>query len=239
MSRPGRCTAWCSSPSGSWSLGLVFRQLKTLVLAVLIVVDHRVAAVVVRRALHADRASHAALGATVALLIGLGVLGGLITLTVPVFSHQVNQFVNSLPGITDSLRHRLAGLTGTSPTKIGTQIQHFVDGYTQHPTQAARAAGVDRRQRRRRPWPRSSSCCSPRCTRRSIPTRCATGLCGWCRRRVASRPSTSSTGCAPPIWAGCAGWPSAWWCSAAMTYAGLRLAGLGSPSSSPCSPRSR
>jgi predicted PurR-regulated permease PerM len=74
------------------------------------------------------------LGATVALILWLAVIGGLIAITVPVFSQQINQFANSLPGITDALRHRLAGLTGTSPTRIGTQIQHFVDGYTQHPT---------------------------------------------------------------------------------------------------------
>jgi predicted PurR-regulated permease PerM len=45
----------------------------------------------------------------------------------------VNQFVNSLPTITDALRHRLGRLTGTSPSHVGQQIQHFVNGYTQHP----------------------------------------------------------------------------------------------------------
>jgi predicted PurR-regulated permease PerM len=113
--------------------GLVFRQLKTLVLAVLVVTV--IALPLSAIATQLTRVGiPRAVGATVALLIGLGVIGGLIALTVPVFSHQVNQFVNSLPGITDSLRRRLAGLTGTSPTKIGTQLQHFVDGYTQHPT---------------------------------------------------------------------------------------------------------
>ena len=113
--------------------GLVFQQLKTLVLAVLIVVI-----IALPLSSFASLLSRAGIprgiGATIALLLGLGAIGGLIAITVPVFSHQVNEFANSLPGITDSLRHRLAGLTGTSPTKIGTQIQHFVNGYTQHPT---------------------------------------------------------------------------------------------------------
>jgi predicted PurR-regulated permease PerM len=114
-------------------LGLVFRQLVGLVLAVLIVVI-----IALPLSAFAGRMSQLGVprgvGASVALLLGLSVVGGLIALLVPIFSHQVNQFVDSLPSITDSLRHRLAGLTGSSPTKVGTQIQHFVDSYTQHPT---------------------------------------------------------------------------------------------------------
>lgn len=113
--------------------GLVFRALVSLVLAVLIVIIIALplsAFASQMQRLHIPRG----VGATVALLIGLGLIGGLIALFVPVFSHQVNQFVDSLPHIVDSVRRRLAGLTGTSPTKIGTQIQHFVDGYTHHPS---------------------------------------------------------------------------------------------------------
>lgn len=113
--------------------GLVFRQLVSLVLAVLIVVIIALPLSSVAGQLSRLGVPRA-IGASIALLLGLALIGGLVTLFVPVFSHQVNQFVDSLPSITDSLRHRLAGLTGTSPTKIGTQIQHFVDGYTQHPT---------------------------------------------------------------------------------------------------------
>jgi predicted PurR-regulated permease PerM len=113
--------------------GLVFRQLISLVLAVMIVVI--IALPLSSFATQLQRIGvPRGVGAVLALLIGLGVIGGLIALTVPVFSQQINQFTKSLPGITDELRHRLGALTGTSPTKIGTQIQHFVDGYTQHPT---------------------------------------------------------------------------------------------------------
>jgi predicted PurR-regulated permease PerM len=74
-----------------------------------------------------------ALGATGGLLIGLGLIGGLVALIVPVFSHEIDSFSSSLPGIVDSLRHRVAGITGTSAARVGQQIQHFVDSYTQHP----------------------------------------------------------------------------------------------------------
>jgi predicted PurR-regulated permease PerM len=113
--------------------GLVFRQLVSLVLGVMIVVIIALPLSAFANQL-ARLGVHRAFGATLALFIGLGLFGGLIAITVPVFSHQINQFVDQLPSLTNELRHRVAGLTGTSPTKVGTQIQHFVDGYTQHPT---------------------------------------------------------------------------------------------------------
>ena len=50
------------------------------------------------------------------------------------FSHEVNAFAKALPNIVDALRHRLGRLTGTSPSHVGQQIQHFVNTYTQHPS---------------------------------------------------------------------------------------------------------
>ncbi len=73
-------------------------------------------------------------GAVIGLPLGLGAIAGLVALVVPAFTHEINQFAASLPAIVDDLRHRLAGLTGTSPSHVGKQIQHFVNGYTQHPT---------------------------------------------------------------------------------------------------------
>lgn len=113
-------------------VGLVFEQLATLVLAVLIVVIIALPLSAVATALQRYRVPRV-LGATFALLVGVGAVAGLIIAIVPVFTHDVNQFTNSLPTIVDSLRHRLAGLTGTSPSHVGKQVQHFVNGYTQHP----------------------------------------------------------------------------------------------------------
>jgi predicted PurR-regulated permease PerM len=90
------------------------------------------------------------IGATLGLLIGLGAIAGFIALIVPAFSHEINQFVNRLPNIVNDLEHRVAGLTGSSPTRVGNQIRNFIDGYTHHPTKllgpaekvGATAAGV-------------------------------------------------------------------------------------------------
>jgi predicted PurR-regulated permease PerM len=113
--------------------GLIFRQLATLVLGVLIVV-----VLAIPLSAFADLLGRLRVPRPVAvligLLLGLGALGALITALVPVFSHEVNQFAANLPATIDSLRHKLGYLLGTSPTKAGKQLQTFVNGYTHHPS---------------------------------------------------------------------------------------------------------
>ncbi len=113
--------------------GLIFEQLTTLVLAVLIVVIIATPLSAFASLLQRARVPRA-IGAVLGLLLGLGALAGLIALIVPVFNHEINAFTNSLPSIVDELRRRLGHLTGTSPNRVGQQIQHFVDTYTQHPS---------------------------------------------------------------------------------------------------------
>ena len=113
--------------------GLIFEQIITLVLGVLIVVIIALPLSAFASALQRVGIPRA-IGATLGMLLGLGALGGLIALIVPVFSHEINQFANSLPTIVDDLRHRLGHLTGTSPSHVGKQVQHFVNTYTQHPS---------------------------------------------------------------------------------------------------------
>jgi predicted PurR-regulated permease PerM len=110
----------------------VFRQLATLLLGVLVMVI--VALPLSAAATQLQRIGvPRVVGAALALLLLLGAVGGLIAALVPVFSHEINGFTNSLPSIVDELRHRLGRLTGTSPSHVGQQVQHFIDGYTQHP----------------------------------------------------------------------------------------------------------
>jgi predicted PurR-regulated permease PerM len=112
---------------------LLFKQLVTLILAVLIVVI--IALPLSAFASQLQRVGvPRAFGAVIGLLLGLGAIAGLVALVLPAFTHEINQFAASLPSNVNELRHRLAGLTGTSPSRVGQQIQHFVNGYTQHPT---------------------------------------------------------------------------------------------------------
>jgi predicted PurR-regulated permease PerM len=112
---------------------LIFHALITLIMAVLIVVIIALPMAGFATMLKERARIPRAFGALLGLLIGLGVLGGVVALIVPAFSHEINQFVNSLPSIVDELRHRLAGVTGSSPSKIGRQIQSYVNSYTHHP----------------------------------------------------------------------------------------------------------
>lgn len=113
--------------------GLIFRQLITLILGVLVVVIISSPLGALADRLQRYRIPRA-VSATGALLLGFAAVAALVAAIVPVFSHEINQFVASLPTIVDEARHRLGHLTGTSPSHVGRQIQHFVDGYTQHPT---------------------------------------------------------------------------------------------------------
>jgi predicted PurR-regulated permease PerM len=111
---------------------LIFKALITLIMGVLIVVIVATPLSAFATKLKRFRVPRG-VGATLGLLIGLAVIAGLIALIVPPFTHEINRFVNSLPAIVDDLRHRIAGVTGTSPSNIGKQIQNYVNGYKHHP----------------------------------------------------------------------------------------------------------
>lgn len=112
---------------------IIFRALISLILGVLVV-----AVIAAPLSAFADLLARwrvpRAIGATLGLLLGLGVLAGLVALIVPVFSREVNDFAQSLPSIGDSLTRRLGHLTGSSPKHVANQIQHFVTGYTHNPS---------------------------------------------------------------------------------------------------------
>jgi predicted PurR-regulated permease PerM len=113
--------------------GLVFQQLVTLILAVLIVVVLALPISAFATRLERLRVPRT-IGVLLGLAIGIGLVALLIWAIIPVFTHEVNSFVNSLPSTVDALRRKISAITGNSPTKVGQQIQHFVNSYTHHPT---------------------------------------------------------------------------------------------------------
>ena len=114
-------------------LGLLFRQLLTLLLAVLITVIIAVALSAAAAALERRFRIPRQLGALLALLAGVGVLAGVIALVVPPFIKETNDFVNDVPGIVDLLRERIRDLTGARPGEIADRVQDFAEGYTDDP----------------------------------------------------------------------------------------------------------
>ena len=113
--------------------GLVFRELLTLLLAVLMTVI-----VAIPLAAAADRLERRGiprqLGAFLALLGGLTAIGVIVALLIPPFVDQTNQFVDDIPGIVDQLREQTQNVTGAEPSELGDRVQHFLNRYTDDPT---------------------------------------------------------------------------------------------------------
>jgi predicted PurR-regulated permease PerM len=112
---------------------MIAQALATLILGVLIVVIIAVPLSAFADQLQRVRVPRA-VGAPLGLLIGLAAIAGLVALIVPVFTSEVNHFAKALPSIGDSLTRRLGRLTGSSPSRITEQVQHFVNGYTHSPS---------------------------------------------------------------------------------------------------------
>jgi predicted PurR-regulated permease PerM len=74
-----------------------------------------------------------AVGAPLTLLAALAVIGGIIALLVPTFVSEINRLVDALPATVESLRRDVGRATHSNSAQVGTDVQHFVSQYTQHP----------------------------------------------------------------------------------------------------------
>jgi predicted PurR-regulated permease PerM len=113
-------------------LGLLFQQLVTLMLAVLMTV-------IIAIPLSAGATSFErrgvprALGALITLLGGVAVLAGVLALIIPTFIDQVNEFVDDVPAIVDDLEQTIGDVTGDRPSEVGDDIEQFLRRYTDKP----------------------------------------------------------------------------------------------------------
>lgn len=108
---------------------MLFRELVTLLVAILITI-----LLAIPMAAAADRLERRRvprwLGALLALLLGVGVLGGSIALVIPTFVEQTEEFVDKVPSIIDSLNERLTEIGGPG---TGEDAQEFLERYTDEP----------------------------------------------------------------------------------------------------------
>lgn len=113
-------------------LGLLFRQLVTLMLAVLMTII-----VAIPLSAGADRLERRGvprpLGVLAGMLAGLGVLAAILALVIPPFVDETDQFVNDVPGIVNDLRDRVHDVTGATTEDIGNKVQDFLQGYVDDP----------------------------------------------------------------------------------------------------------
>jgi predicted PurR-regulated permease PerM len=113
--------------------GLVFRQLATLLLAVVVTVI-----IAIPLAAAADnlerRGIPRQIGALAALLAGMATIALVIALLIPPFVDQTNEFVDKVPSLVDDLRDKVADITGSEPNVVGHRVQDFFERYTEDPT---------------------------------------------------------------------------------------------------------
>jgi predicted PurR-regulated permease PerM len=113
-------------------LGLLFRQLATLVLAVLTTVIIAIPLSAGATRLERYRIPRP-VGALLTLLAGLSVLAGALALIIPTFIDQANAFVDDVPTIVHDLEETIGDITGNRPSEVGDSIQDFLQRYTDHP----------------------------------------------------------------------------------------------------------
>jgi predicted PurR-regulated permease PerM len=113
-------------------LGLLFRELLTLLLAVLITVIVAIGLAAVATRLE-RRGVPRPIGTLLALVGALAVIAGIFALIIPPFIDQTNQFVDDVPGIVDDLRGSIHDVTGANPKDIADSVRHFTERYTGDP----------------------------------------------------------------------------------------------------------
>jgi predicted PurR-regulated permease PerM len=104
--------------AGLLLFGLLFRQLVTLMLAVLftVIIAIPLAAAATRLERHGIPR---ALGALGALLGAIAVMALIVGLLIPPFIDQTNEFVDDVPGIVNDLEAYYADVTGQDPGELG------------------------------------------------------------------------------------------------------------------------
>jgi predicted PurR-regulated permease PerM len=108
--------------------GLLFRELVTLFVAVLITV--LIAMPLSAAATRLERYGVPRFGgALIGLLAGVGIVAGVLALVIPPFVDELELFVDEVPTIVTDLESSIGGLLGTS----GTEVQEFLQGYVDEP----------------------------------------------------------------------------------------------------------
>ena len=118
--------------AGLLLVGLLFRQLVTLLLAILITVIVAIPLAAAATRLQ-RRGVPRAMGALAALLGGGLALSLVVYLLIPPFVNQSDEFVADVPRVVDDLETLYADLTGEDPGQVGDRIQEFVEKWTEDP----------------------------------------------------------------------------------------------------------
>jgi predicted PurR-regulated permease PerM len=118
--------------AGLLVLGLLFQQLVTLMVAVLITV-----LIAIPLSAFATRLEQQGVprvfGAIIGLVAFVAAVAGLLALLIPPFVDEVEGFVDDVPEIVDDLGEDLHDLTGADSSEIGNEVQDFLQGFVDDP----------------------------------------------------------------------------------------------------------
>ena len=120
--------------AGLLVFGLLFHELVTLLLAILVTVIVAIALASVTDVLERRQVPRP-IGALVALVVGMGLIVGIFALIIPSFVDQVNEFAADVPDRIDTLRDKVGDLTGAEPTEVADRVQDFTQRYVEEPGQ--------------------------------------------------------------------------------------------------------
>jgi predicted PurR-regulated permease PerM len=118
--------------AGLLLFGLLFRQLVTLLLAMLVTIVISIPLAAAATRLERFRIPRPA-GALLALIGGIGALALVVYLLIPPFVDQTNEFVDDVPTIVHNLEDVYADVTGQKSSEVGDKVQNFVERYTDEP----------------------------------------------------------------------------------------------------------
>ena len=113
-------------------LGLLFRQLVTLVVAVLITVIIAIPLAALASRLE-RRGIPRAIGAMVGLVVGLAALAGVLALVIPPVVQQATEFADRAPAAVDDLRGRMHDATGSGSGSDGAGLAGTLRRYVDEP----------------------------------------------------------------------------------------------------------
>lgn len=118
--------------AGLLVLGLLFRELVTLALAVLMTVI-----IAIPLAAGADRAErrglHRAFGALAVLVGALALIGAILTFVIPTFVSETQHFVDQSGRIVSDIERQIRDITGAKPGQVGDKVQEFLQRYSDKP----------------------------------------------------------------------------------------------------------
>ena len=112
--------------------GLLFHQLVTLLLAMLMTIIIAIPLAAAAARLERYRVPRPA-GALIALVGGSGTLALIVYLLIGPFVDQTNRFVDDVPSIVHNLEDVYADVTGQNSSDVGDKVQSFVERYTDQP----------------------------------------------------------------------------------------------------------